>query len=65
VRSGSLLTANLALEFGRDVFVVPGDINRKSSHGCNMLIKQGAEVIGTQEDFMQILGLENCQFKLI
>lgn len=63
--SGSLLTANLALEFGRDVFVVPGDITRKTSRGCNMLIKQGAEVITSPEDFMSILGLENHQFKMI
>ena len=63
--SGSLLTANLALEFGRDVFVVPGDIARKTSQGCNMLIKQGAEVITSPEDFMSILGLESHQFKMI
>ena len=65
LKSGSLLTANLALEFGRDVFVVPGEINRKSSHGCNMLIKQGAEIITSREDFQGILGLENCQFRMI
>ena len=65
LKSGSLLTANLALEFGRDVFVVPGDITRKTSQGCNMLIKQGAEVITSPEDFMAILGLESHQFKMI
>ncbi len=64
-KSGSLLTANLALEFGRDVFVVPGNIDKESSHGCNMLIKQGAEVITSPEDFMAILGLESHQFKMI
>ena len=65
LKSGSLLTANLALEFGRDIFVVPGDINKESSQGCNILIKQGAEVITSPEDFMAILGLENHQFKMI
>ena len=65
LRSGSLLTANLALEFGRDVFVVPGDINKESSQGCNMLVKQGAEVITSPQDLMDILGLADCQFKLI
>lgn len=65
LKSGSLLTANLALEFGRDVFVVPGNIGKESSQGCNMLIKQGAEVITSPEDFMAILGLENHQFKMI
>jgi len=65
LNSGSLLTANLALEFGRDVFVVPGDINKESSQGCNMLVKQGAEVITSPHDIMDILGLSDCQFKLI
>lgn len=65
VDSGSLLTANLSIEFGRDVFVVPGDITRKTSQGCNMLIKQGAEVLISPEDFMSILGLENRQFRML
>lgn len=65
LKSGSLLTANLAIEFGRDVFVMPGDITRKTSQGCNMLIKQGAEVITSPDDFMSILGLENHQFRMI
>ncbi len=65
LKSGSLLTANLAIEFGRDVFVVPGDITRKTSQGCNMLIKQGAEIITSPEDVMSILGLENHQFRMI
>ena len=64
LKSGSLLTANLALEFGRDVFVVPGNIGKESSQGCNMLIKQGAEVITSPDDFMAILGLENYQFRM-
>lgn len=65
LNSGSLLTANLALEFGRDVFVVPGDINKESSQGCNMLVRQGAEIITSPQDLMDILGLVDCQFKLI
>lgn len=63
IQSGSLVTANLALEFGRDVYVVPGDITRNTSHGCNMLIKQGAEIISSEEDFKEILGIKGEQFK--
>ncbi len=64
LKSGSLLTANLALEYGRDVFVIPGDITRKSSKGCNNLIKQGADVITGVEDFLDILGISGEQIRI-
>ncbi len=64
LESGSLLTANLALEYGRDVFVVPGDITRESSKGCNSLIKQGADIITGIEDFLGILGIDGEQIRI-
>ena len=64
LESGSLLTANLALEYGRDVFVVPGDITRESSKGCNYLIKQGADIITGVEDFLDILRIDGEQIRI-
>jgi len=64
LNSGSLLTATLALEYGRDVFVVPGDIMRESCKGCNGLIKQGADVITGVEDFLDILGINGEQIRI-
>lgn len=44
-RSGALITARLALEAGRDVFAVPGDLDRETSRGTNLLIRDGAHPI--------------------
>jgi len=63
IQSGSLVTANLALEFNRDVYVIPGNIFKSTSRGCHSLIKQGAGIIASEEDFKQVLGIEGEQIK--
>lgn len=61
-KSGSLITADMALEQGKDVYAIPGPINSDLSKGCNMLIRQGAGILSSVDDFMeelQLLGREN------
>lgn len=52
-RSGSFITVDCALEQGKDVFAVPGDINRATSNGTNELIKQGAKLVTNVEDILE------------
>ena len=54
--SGSLITAEFALEQGREVMAVPGGVDRKTSYGPNLLIKQGAHPITESQEVLEILG---------
>ncbi|GBG97211.1 DNA-processing protein DprA [Lactococcus termiticola] len=52
-RSGSLITAERAMEEGRDVFAVPGDINEARSEGCHHLIQEGAKLVYQPKDIIE------------
>jgi DNA processing protein len=58
LESGSLITARLALECGRDVFAIPASIHAPQSRGCHRLIQDGAKLVESGEDVLRELNLD-------
>ena len=59
LQSGSLITAQLALEQGKDVFAIPGSIHSTQARGCNALIKQGAQLVDCVQDMLDAPGFHS------
>ncbi|MDO8274847.1 MAG: DNA-processing protein DprA, partial [Serpentinimonas sp.] len=55
LESGSLITAELAAQYGREVFAIPGSIHSAQSRGCHALIRQGAKLVESVQDVLDEL----------
>jgi len=55
-KSGAMLTANLAADYNREVFAVPGPVDLETSRGCHHLLREGAHVVESAHDITRVLG---------
>ena len=58
MQSGSLITARLSAEQGKDVFAIPGSIHSPLARGCHALIKQGAKLVESAQDVLEEMKLD-------
>ena len=61
MKSGTLTTAKSALEYNRDIFAVPGDINRPNAEGPNFLIKNGAYLLNDPEQLLTYFNIKKAE----
>ncbi len=63
-KSGSLITADMALEQGKDVYALPGPVTSRLSKGCHNLIRQGAGILTSPQEFLEELSISTKQILL-